>query len=65
MLPVGVKQDGVNKDLAELKAAETKRKTVFEAMECLGGFASRMSIMMGGDMCIEGAGEISWMLWSV
>jgi len=25
--------DGVNKDLAELKAAETKRKTVFEAME--------------------------------
>eukprot|EP00434_Breviolum_minutum_P015592 symbB.v1.2.013735.t1/scaffold977.1/size148281/18 len=34
--------DGVNKDLAELKAAETKRKTVFEAMECLGGFASSL-----------------------
>ena len=40
-IPVnGVNQDGVNKDLAELKAAETKRKTVFEAMEFL-GFAVR------------------------
>lgn len=32
-------QEGVNKDLTELKASEAKRKSVFEAMECLSSAA--------------------------
>ena len=58
---MGINQDGVNKDLAELKAAETKRKTVFEAMEFL-GFAVRCQLWWV-EMCE--APEVSWILWSV
>ena len=36
-------QEGVNKDLTELKASEAKRKNVFEAMECLSSGVPRNS----------------------